>query len=79
MHLWMVSNLIFGVFWLFLAILTPKRSQFAISPPGLGGHESDKELIGHRFHAFLGGLNPNFWRFFGVFRQILANFDPKKS
>ena len=29
--------LIFGVFWPFLAILTPKRSYSAISPPGLGG------------------------------------------
>ena len=77
MHFWMGKNLVFGVFWLFLAILTPKRSQFAISPPGLGGHKSDKKLIGHRFHAFLGGLNPNFWRFLAFLGKFWWILTPK--
>ena len=70
----MVSNQIFGVFWLFLAILIPRRSQSAISPLGLRGHRSNKKLIGHHFHAFMDGFKPNFWRFLAIF----GYFDPEK-
>ena len=32
MHFWMVKNLVFGVFWLFLAILTPKGHNSPFHP-----------------------------------------------
>ena len=32
MHFWMVKNLVFGVFWLFLAISTPKGHNSLFHP-----------------------------------------------
>ena len=61
-------------FWLFW----PRKGHNSPFHPRVwGGHKSDKKLIGHRFHAFLGGLNPNFWRFLAFLGKFWWILTPK--